>query len=120
MRGNGTPATRFAPAIQRSQDSSSFLSSRRRLKALAKSRAAIVGQWVRGPVLQRGPNGVSNRLLLLAQVRIPEPQHLNPVSFQPGITHRVEPSLNRVAVLEAVQLDIETGFEAEEIQDVGS
>jgi len=73
---------------------------------------------MRRTFLQGSPDCVTNRDLLPAQSRIPEPQYLNPAPLQKCVAFCVVSLLFRSPVLPAVQLDVQPGFQAEEIKKI--
>ncbi len=82
------------------------------------SRTTIIRQRLRRAFLQRLPDGVAHHLFLPAQSSIPVAQHLDAALLQPTVALRVRSSLFRVAMLRAVQFDVQFCFGAEEIQSV--
>jgi hypothetical protein len=75
---------------------------------------------MRFSLLEVAPDDIPNELLLPAEMGIPKPQHPHAVSLQPRVPCRIQHPLLREPVLTAIQLDVQTRFQAEEIQNVWS
>src|SRR6266542_2020183 len=90
-----------------------FLANVRRLQW-----PAVIRQRVRSALLQRPPNRVANGLFLAAQAGVPKSKHLDATRFEPPIAFRVLGALFRRAVLKTVQLDVQTRFQTEEVENV--
>ena len=74
---------------------------------------------MRSAFLQRPPNRLANGVVFAAQSGIPEAKHFDAARLQPGVTLHIFGLLSGRAVLEAVQFDVQPGFQTKEIQDVG-
>jgi hypothetical protein len=84
------------------------------------SGASISGQGVRGPLLQRVENRITNRLALATQPRVPETQFLDPKGLEELGSFCIGGLSNRMAMLESVELNRQPGLLAEEVQNVFS
>jgi len=68
--------------------------------------------------LQHSPDRIANHVFFASQSRIPEAEHLDAASLKPFIPFGVAFQLFGRPMLETVQLNIQHGFNAKEIQHV--
>src|SRR5205807_9990594 len=77
---------------------------------------AIIGKRVGRTLLQGFPDHIADKLRVASQVRVPKAQDFDTVSSQPSISFGILEPLLRSSMQEAVQLDVQSGLQAEEVE----
>jgi hypothetical protein len=73
---------------------------------------------MRRTLLKQFPNRVSDFLTLTSETRIPKSQDFNPASFQPIVAFSINAPVYRKAVARAVEFEVESRLQTEEVQNV--
>ncbi len=81
-------------------------------------RPAVIRQRMRGALLQRPPNSVTDGVFFAPQAGVPESKHLDAACFQQRIAFDIPGLLLRRAMLEPVQLEVQPRFQAKEVKDM--
>ena len=81
-------------------------------------RPAVIRQGMRGALLQRPPNCVTDGVFFAPQAGVPESKHLDATRFQQRIAFDIPGLLLRRAMLEPVQLEVQPRFQAKEVKDM--
>ena len=79
---------------------------------------AIFRHWFRSAFLQRLPNGVADEFFVPAGMSAPETKDFHARMLQPGVAFGISCAMFRRAVLKAIELDVQRGLNAEEIENV--
>ncbi len=79
-------------------------------------RPAVIRQRMRGALLQRPPNCVTDGVFFAPQAGVLESKHLDAARFQQRIAFGILGLLLRRAVLEPVQLEVQPRFQAKEVK----